>query len=97
VCQCERSKSDLHVHCKSTFCSVAVAVSLACLFSSALLVSQSLEDVKRLLFATIKVAEVFVSPSLLRSFTGLICQVHVVHGRYVFLFLNEVDSTRSNA
>lgn len=40
--------------------------------------------------AAIKVIEVFVLPNRLRSFTGLICQVRVLHGRYVFLFLNGV-------
>ena len=43
------SESDLHVHCKSSFCLGAVALSLACLFSSAILTSPSLEDVKWLL------------------------------------------------
>ena len=83
MCQSERSKSDLHVHCKSTFCSVAVAVafSLARLFSIALSTFPSLEDVK---VAAMKVIEVFVVLSNVHaSFSGLsTCQVPVVHGRY---------------
>ena len=46
--------------------------------------------------AAIKVIEGFVLPSLLRFFIGLICQVRVLHGRDVFLFLNGT-SRRSKA